>query len=215
MNPYYKLTHFALIKIFKSLFNLKAIGNKNIPQKGSVLILSNHASNLDPFLVGTSLFREVHFLAKAELFKPMLLNKTLSSLNAFPIKRGAVDRKAFSKCLQILKEKKVLLLFPEGTRSRNGELQEGHAGAGMIIAKAITNFHTIIIPAYIRDSYKSLPKGKLIPNLNPIQVIFGIPIEYSEEILNNPNKENYQKVVNIAMKKINSLKRLHNGNNLS
>lgn len=206
MNPFYRLTRFTLLKIFRSLFNLKILGNKNIPQRGSVLILSNHASNLDPFLIGTSLSREVHFLAKAELFKFVILKNILSSLNAFPIKRGTVDRKAFSKCFQILKEKKVLLLFPEGTRSRNGELQEGHIGTGMITVKAITDFYATIIPAYIRNSYKALPRGKFFPKPILIQVIFGSPIEYSEEILGNANKETYQKVVNIAMKKINNLK---------
>lgn len=215
MNSFYKLTHFTLSRIFKSLFNLKAIEARNIPQKGGVLIVANHASNLDPFLVGTSLPREVHFLAKTELFKPIALKVILSSLNAFPIKRGAVDRKAFAKCLQILKEQKVLLLFPEGTRSKDENLQEGHAGAGMIIIKAKINFNTTIIPAYIYGSHKALPKGKFFPKLSPIQVKFGPPIEYSNEMLSNPNKDNYQKAVNIAMEKINALKRSINEDNLS
>lgn len=191
------------------------MGVKNIPRKGGVLMVANHASNLDPFLVGTSLHREVYFLAKIELFKPIILKAILSSLNAFPIKRGAVDRKAFAKCLQILKEQKVLLLFPEGTRSKDGNLQEGHAGAGMIIIKAKINFNTPIIPVYIHGSHKALPKGKFFPKLSPIQVKFGPPIEYPKEILNSPNKDSYQKAVNIAMEKIKALKRSIDENNFS
>ncbi|MBU0599326.1 1-acyl-sn-glycerol-3-phosphate acyltransferase [bacterium] len=205
MNPFYKLTHLFLRVIFRFLFNLKITGSKNIPRKGGVLILSNHSSNLDPPIIAVSLFREVYFLAKAELFKFKLLKDIFSSLNAFPIKRNAVDRQALANCFQILKIQKVLLLFPEGTRSKDGKLQQGQVGAGMIIAKAKKEFGAIIIPAYIKDSFKMLPWGKYIIKPGQVQVRFGPSIEYSEEILSNLNKESYQKIINITMEKINNL----------
>src|SRR5690625_70934 len=91
-------------------------GRENVPVRGPVILCSNHISNFDPPLVGSFLKRSIRFMAKEELFHNKILGTLLTTLGAFPVKRGAGDRQALRKGLNILKDGEMLCLFPEGTR---------------------------------------------------------------------------------------------------
>ena len=114
--------------IFKIWLRWEVFGRENIPAEGPVVIAANHLSLLDPPVLGAAATRKVHFMAKSELFKPAWFGALIRKLGAFPVRRGAMDRDAIKTGLTILKENKVLAVFPEGTRSKTGEL--GRAGGG-------------------------------------------------------------------------------------
>lgn len=139
-------------------------GRDNIPEDGPVIICSNHISNLDPPIVGGAATRDLHFLAKSELFKGKFFNYFFRKLNAVPIKRGTNDRQALRESLTLLKEGKVLGLFPEGTRSKTGEIGEGLSGIGFFALRS----DAIIIPCVIIGPYKIGRK---------LKVVFGAPVE--------------------------------------
>lgn len=121
---------------FKLVTNLKIFGKKNRPENGPVIIMANHITAYDPPLVGTIMNRKVHFMAKKELFKNPILAKILKSVGTFPVKRGKPDRSAFRESFRLLNNNQVICIFPEGTRSKNGELGKAKAGSIMIALKS-------------------------------------------------------------------------------
>jgi 1-acyl-sn-glycerol-3-phosphate acyltransferase len=153
--------------VLKPYYRIETIGLENFPKEGGVLLCSNHIDNLDPPVVGITAPRPVHFMAKEELFSVLLLGKIVPHLNAFPVKRGMSDREALRKGLNILKEGKVLGLFPEGTRSKNGELGKGLAGAGFFALRTEAK----VVPCAIIGPYKSF---------HSLKVVYGKPISMQE-----------------------------------
>ncbi|MED3788970.1 lysophospholipid acyltransferase family protein [Peribacillus frigoritolerans] len=148
-------------------FRVKALGKEHIPKEGGVLICANHIDNLDPPVVGMTSPRDIHFMAKEELFHAPVLKGILPRVNAFPVKRGNSDRESLRKGLKLLKEGKAIGLFPEGTRSKTGLLGEGLAGAGFFALRS----DAVIIPCAIIGPYKLL---------RPLKVVYGPPINFTE-----------------------------------
>ena len=132
----YAFGKFVVTCTLKPFYRIEISGKEYFPKDGSVLLCSNHISNFDPPVVGMASPRDVHFMAKAELFKSPLLNKFMRSIKAFPVKRGMSDRDALRTGLKYLKENKVVGLFPEGTRSKTGKLGKGLAGAGFFALRS-------------------------------------------------------------------------------
>ena len=155
--------------LFKLFLRMEVFGRENIPEEGPVVIASNHLSLLDPPILGAAATRKVHFMAKSELFKPAWFGALIRKLGAFPVKRGEMDREAIKTGLTILKENKVLAVFPEGTRSKTGELGRAGGGAFMMGIKRKAQ----IVPAYIYGTDFSRHKG-----WPKVRVIFGKPMEY-------------------------------------
>lgn len=125
---------------------LEVHGLENIPDQGGAVIVANHVSLLDPVVLGCSIKRPIHFMAKAELFKNPFLNWLFSKLYAFPVRRGVADREAIRTAIQRLELGNLLGVFPEGTRSK--ELQEIHNGAALFGLKA----NVPIIPVYMHNT---------------------------------------------------------------
>jgi 1-acyl-sn-glycerol-3-phosphate acyltransferase len=153
--------------VLKPLYRLEVIGAENIPTTGGVIICSNHIDNLDPPVVGVSSTRSIHFMAKDELFKLPVLKSLLPSIQAFPVKRGLSDKQALRTGIQLLKDGKVLGLFPEGTRSKTGELGKGLAGAGFFALRTEAE----VVPCAIIGPYKPLKS---------VKVVFGKPVNFKK-----------------------------------
>ncbi|WNB93707.1 lysophospholipid acyltransferase family protein [Bacillus sp. NEB1478] len=152
---------------FKAVYKPEIIGVENMPETGGILLCANHIHNFDPPLVGVASPRDVHFMAKAEIFSIPVLKSILPRVNAFPVKRGMSDKTALKTGIQLLKNGKVFGLFPEGTRSKTGEIGEGLAGAGFFALKSEAH----IVPCAIVGQYK---RGK------KLKVIFGKPIDFTD-----------------------------------
>jgi 1-acyl-sn-glycerol-3-phosphate acyltransferase len=159
--------------IFKIWLRWEVFGRENIPVEGPVVIAANHLSLLDPPVLGAAATRKVHFMAKSELFKPAWFGALIRKLGAFPVRRGAMDRDAIKTGLTILKENKVLAVFPEGTRSKTGELGRAGGGAFMMAVKCKAK----IVPAYIYGT-----DLKRHPGWPKVRVIFGKPMEYDPDM---------------------------------
>ncbi|GEL76143.1 1-acyl-sn-glycerol-3-phosphate acyltransferase [Tenuibacillus multivorans] len=162
---FYQFAKTVVKLIFILMFRIKVIGKENIPKKGPVIICSNHISNFDPPLVGITSPRAIKFMAKEELFRKKGLGLLLTNLNAFPVKRGMRDRNALRTGLKLLSEGKTLGLFPEGTRSKDGEVKKGLAGAGFFAMRS----EATVIPCAIIGSYKKF---------STLKVIYGKPIDF-------------------------------------
>lgn len=150
-------------------------GVENMPAEGPVILAINHQSIWDPLVAASSLPRKVSFMAKEELFSIPVLGTVFSKLGAFPVKRGQGDMNAIRQSLTILKEGRVLGLFPEGTRSKNGEIQKGLPGMVLLMEKS----KATVVPIKMYGTRSLLTKG-----WGKIWVVVGKPL--TSEMLKAP-----------------------------
>ncbi len=155
------------------LLDLKVKGVHHVPRTGGVLIVSNHQSYLDPAIIGCHLPRPTGFLAKSELFENKFFGSFISKLYAFPVRQGEGDIGAVREAIRRLQEGNALLLFPEGSRTEDGEFLSLEAGIGLIIRKA----HVPVVPCVVEGSFASWPKGKKWFSARPVRVTFGPPLQ--------------------------------------
>jgi 1-acyl-sn-glycerol-3-phosphate acyltransferase len=178
-------------------------GTEHIPSSGPFVVVANHASVLDPILVGyTSREREVSFMAKEELFRIPLLGTLIRSCGAFPVRRGQWDREAIQKFQDFIHSGKPIALFPEGTRTLTGELQPARKGVGMLIYNA----RVAVVPAYIDGTFRAWPKGKLLPRPGKTSVTYGPVIPLDDLYLEEAGKPVYLKIAARIMENIARLK---------
>jgi 1-acyl-sn-glycerol-3-phosphate acyltransferase len=111
-------------------------GRENIPKQGAVLVVSNHLSLADPPLLNLVLNRPVRFMAKKNLFRFKVIDNFMRGLGAFPVYRGRPDRKAFRQAEQVLADGLMLVIFPEGTRSRSRQLRQAFPGPSLIALRS-------------------------------------------------------------------------------
>lgn len=164
---FYNLAKFVCSLLIKLLFRVRVEGVENFPEEGAAIVYSNHKSWWDPVVVGCVLKRPIFFMAKKELFEIPVFGYILKLLHAFPVNRGAPDRKAIRRALEVLNEKKVLGIFPEGTRSKDGVLKEPEPGIALLATKVKD---VALVPVAIKGDYKFL---------NPILIKIGKPIRLS------------------------------------
>ena len=173
----YYFVIYSVFIIFKVFYRLKIYGKDHfIP--GGAIIAPNHVSFLDPPIIAVACPEEIHFLARQTLFKSAL-GMLISELNSHPVKKDATNLKVLKVINQLLKEEKKVLLFPEGTRSSDNQLQEIKPGIGMLISKS----ESAIIPTYIHGTYGIWSRNRKFPKLfGKTAVIFGSPIQWKDYV---------------------------------
>ncbi|MFD1449973.1 lysophospholipid acyltransferase family protein [Oceanobacillus sojae] len=154
----YNFAKFIFTILFYPMYRIKVTGKHHIPKKGPVIICTNHTSNLDPPVVGTTASRTIHFMAKEELFNGKFLGGLLRRVHAFPVKRGLADRNALRGGLKILEEGETLGLFPEGTRSKDGKPGNPLPGVGFFALRSQAE----VVPCVIISEYKLFRRTKII-----------------------------------------------------
>ena len=159
------------------VFRVRVFGRENIPASGGALIVSNHQSFFDPVLIGVGLRREVDYMARASLFRNVLFRRLITSLNAFPIKREGVDVTAMRESIARIQHGRLVLVFPEGTRTRDGSLGPVRRGLSLISERA----RATIVPAVIQGAYQAWPRGAKMIRPHRIGVAFGRPITVEEQ----------------------------------
>ncbi len=179
--------------VFKPWYRIEAIGREHFPKEGGVLLCANHIHNFDPLVVGIMAPRPVHYMAKEEIFSVPVLGNMVRKCNAFPVKRGFSDREALRTGLKILKDGHVFGLFPEGTRSKTGELGKGLSGAGFFALRSTAS----VVPCAIIGPYRSFRK---------LKVVYGQPIDMEEM---RKEKASTEQVTELIMSKIEKLKNEH------
>lgn len=166
----YDLFRMIFSVLFKLLFRCEVSGLDHIPERNGVIIAANHVSNWDPPFMAAFLARDVHFMAKQELFEVPLFGSIIRKMHAFPVKRGAADRGAIKRSIQILQEGACLGLFPEGTRSKDGAMKNPEAGIALIALKA----GVPVVPAALVGTNKIFAQGCLFPK---VKVVYGKPLQ--------------------------------------
>jgi 1-acyl-sn-glycerol-3-phosphate acyltransferase len=148
MKPFYRFSSAAARIFAKIFYGVRVYGEENLDFEGPALIAANHISLFDPPLMGAMIPFEIHFMAKSELFKNPLFGKLISALNAFPVKRGRIDRNALRISGEILSAGGRILVFPEGTRQKSGILAQARPGS----AKLAVDYNVPVLPVCIMNS---------------------------------------------------------------
>jgi 1-acyl-sn-glycerol-3-phosphate acyltransferase len=190
---FYDFAKSVVTGVFKPLYRVKAVGLEHFPKEGGVLLCSNHIHNFDPIIVGIMAPRPVHYMAKEEIFSVPVLGNIVRKCNAFPVKRGFNDREALRTGLKILKDGHVFGLFPEGTRSKTGELGKGLSGAGFFALRSTAS----VVPCAVIGPYKSFQK---------LKVVYGQPIDLEEM---RKEKASAEQVTELIMTNIEKLIKEH------
>lgn len=200
-NRLYTVLRALIWLLSKIYFRLETIGAEHLPREGGVLLVPNHASNLDPTTIACGLPRQVHFLAKEELFVGAL-GTILLKTNSHPLKRSGIDRGAIRLCRDILKQGHVLMIFPEGQRTKTGELLPPKPGAALIAAQA----RVPLVPAYIQGSLEAMPTGAKWIKPKKIRVFIGKPFLLEDvDVVTMPRKDFYEMAGITIMEKIKEL----------
>jgi 1-acyl-sn-glycerol-3-phosphate acyltransferase len=149
-------------------FRGKIHGAENVPQKGALVIVSNHASNFDPPIVSNCVRRPVAYMAKEELFKVPILNQAIALYGAYPVNRGSADRQAIRSALEFLEAGWAVGLFLEGTRTPDGKINDPKRGAALIAAKA----KAPILPVCLWGT-EEIEKQGVFPRSVPVTIRIG------------------------------------------
>ena len=153
----------------KIAFKFSVVGKENLPTDENYILCSNHRTYMDPVFLGMGIPKNLFFMAKKELFEKPVLGPIIKKLGAFPVSRGKGDASAVQTAIDTVKNGNVLAIFPEGTRSKNGELSRFKSGAALIANKTGAS----IVPACICFEGKLRFRSKVV-------VRFGKPIANSE-----------------------------------
>lgn len=159
-------------------FRFRAEGQENLPKDGGFILCCNHRTYLDPLFVGAPLKHQLTFMAKEELFKVKVLGPIVHKLGAFPVARGKGDTGAMDFAVKTVEEGKVLALFPEGTRSKDGKMLKFKSGVVVIAGQT----KGTIVPACIDFTGKLVFRRK-------VTVRYGKPIDCHELHLEEINHQ--------------------------
>ena len=203
---FYRLIRAVLFISYRLLFRFKFFGSEKVPSEQDprgVILAPNHASYLDPPILGISLRRRVTYLAKDYLFKHGFVGWVLRNIGAYPIKsESANDFRSIRDLIRILKQGACVVVFPEGTRSEDGDFREPEGGIGFLAMKS----GAWVVPIYIRGSYDAMPRGTRGVRCRPIEVRYGEPFIPAQADKDVPADEHYLAVSRHIMAEIKKIK---------
>jgi 1-acyl-sn-glycerol-3-phosphate acyltransferase len=174
MTFWYLLGYSLSKALAKTFFNYRVIGAENMIEEGPCIIAANHCSFLDPPLVGVACKRAIHYLARKSLLEWPILGPIFPELNVIPVDRKNADRSALMGAIRVVKNGGAVLIFPEGTRSPDGNLQPAQPGIGMIVAKT----GAPVVPVRVFGSYEVYNRNQRRPGIGSVTVKVGRPLEF-------------------------------------
>jgi 1-acyl-sn-glycerol-3-phosphate acyltransferase len=181
---WYQILRWLICLAGSMAFGLRYFGRGNIPKTGPVLVVSNHQSHFDPPLIGSGCWRRMNYLARETLFRFAVFGWLIRSLDAIPIDRDGMGLNGIKESLRRLKRGEMVLIFPEGTRTRDGEVAPFRPGFTVLAARS----KAWILPVAIQGAYDVWPRTKKLPGLGTIHVAFGQAIP-PEEVANCDERE--------------------------
>ncbi len=174
MNPSYRVGWLAFRFVFATYFRWRVFNPERVPAAGPAILAANHASFIDPPLVGAGARRHISFLARKTLFRS-LVGVTLRSWRVVPVDRDGGGGAGLKAILERLLQGGAILLFPEGTRTTDGQLQPARSGIGLVVIKSSAP----VIPVRVFGTYTAYGRDRRVPLPKPVVVKYGRPIEFA------------------------------------
>jgi 1-acyl-sn-glycerol-3-phosphate acyltransferase len=168
---WYQFVKYLCATLAEVLMRWRATGQANVPASGGALLVCNHVSFLDVFFLGIPLGRPLNYVARSTLFVPVL-GALIRSVGGFPIQREGIGASGMKETLRRLQAGGIVALFPEGTRSHDGELGPLKPGIAALAARV----GVPVVPAGLAGMFEIWPRSRRIPVLHPIRIHYGRPI---------------------------------------
>jgi 1-acyl-sn-glycerol-3-phosphate acyltransferase len=202
LNPYYWICYNLIKLIGRIFFRLHYVHRERMINHGPVILAANHQSYLDPPFAGSASDRAIYFLARRSLLDGAVLGWLLPKLNVIPVDSDSgKDRTALKALIRILKAGEGTLVFPEGQRTLDGNLQPALPGLGLVIAKTMAP----VVPIRIFGAYAAWSAGQKWPRCRPVTVVVGEPIFFTAADLEPAGKDLYARLSQRVMDAIASL----------
>jgi 1-acyl-sn-glycerol-3-phosphate acyltransferase len=201
MNPSYFIGWCLFRFLFGAYFRCRFYNPERVPLQGPVILAANHASYLDPPLVGSGLKRSINYLARENLFRFPIVGAVLRSWQVVPVDRDRGGAKGLKAILDRLLAGGAIIVFPEGTRTRDGQLQPARSGIGLMVIKSTAP----VVPARVFGSYEAYGRHLRFPRPYRLTVTYGQPMLFEElraeakTCSKTHLKEIYQQVANEIM----------------
>jgi 1-acyl-sn-glycerol-3-phosphate acyltransferase len=202
MNFYYWLGYHLSRWLARLFFGFRIIYRERVIQTGPVILAVNHQSFLDPPLAGNAADRAIFFLAKKSLMDVPVLGWLLPKLNVIPVSLEGGDRSALKALIRVLSAGECALVFPEGTRTPDGNLQPAEPGLGLLIAKS----RAPVVPMRIFGAFDAWPIGGRVRLFRKITVVVGEPIYFSETDVSGGGRDLYTRLSQRVMDAIAALR---------
>ncbi len=200
-NWWYWSGYYLALALGRLFFSFRVVHRERRLRSGPVIVAMNHQSYLDPPLAGIAAGRETFFLARKTLLDGAFFGWLLPKLNVVPVDQEGKDRSALKALIRILKNGDATVVFPEGARTLDGELQPALPGLGFIIAKT----RAPVLPMRIFGAHEALPRGGGRLRLCPITIVIGEPMHFTEADFQTPGKALYQELSERVMARIAAL----------
>jgi len=162
--------------LFSTYFRWRVLHPERVPLTGSVVLAANHASYIDPPLVGAGIRRAVNYLARDTLFPVPVVGTLLRSWKVVPVDREGGGAAGLKAILDRLLDGGIILLFPEGTRTRDGQMQPPRTGIGLVVIKSTAP----VVPVRVFGTYEAYGRHVRIPRPYRVIVKFGQPVGFAE-----------------------------------
>lgn len=204
MNLSYRIAWLLFRLMYSTYFRWRIYNSERVPMEGPVILASNHASFLDPPAIGSALPRGCNYLARESLFRYPGVGALLRSWQAVPVDRDGAGAKGLKAILDRLLAGGVIILFPEGTRTRDGKLQPARSGIGLTVIKS----DAPVVPVRVFGTFEAYGRDVKFPKPKPIAVKYGRPMNFAglrAEAKTCPKprlKEIYQQVADEIMAEI-------------
>ena len=197
--PLYYIGRAFFRAVFRLMGRWRIYGKEDFPPSGGVILAPNHISYADPPLAGSAVERKTWFMAKSQLFEIPILGPILPKVCAFPVKRGKPDRNALRTALELLAAGEVVVVFPEGTRSPDGELQQPELGVALLALRS----GAPVVPMGLIGSDRLLPRHSPIPRFARVSVRIGKPLYFDRQ--QSPSRESLESVAKEVMSSLAAL----------
>jgi 1-acyl-sn-glycerol-3-phosphate acyltransferase len=158
--------------IWHLVYRVRIAGREHIPKEGSALVVANHQSHFDPPCIGSSIPRQSNFFARKTLFDHKIFGAAIHALGAVPIDQEGSAISGVKETLRRLKKGGIVVVFPEGARTPDGEMKEFLPGFATLAVRS----KSPIVPAAIAGAYECFPRGQKWPGFGRLAVVFGEPI---------------------------------------
>lgn len=202
MNPYYWFCYHLIQLVGRIFFRLRYVHRERMIDHGPVILAANHQSFLDPGFAGGASRRAIYFLARRTLLDGAFLGWLLPKLNVIPVdSETGKDRTALKALIRILRAGQGTLVFPEGQRSPDGNLQPAQPGLGLVIAKTLAP----VVPIRVFGAYEAWPIHEKWPRPGRVTVVVGDPIYFTEQDLERGSKDLYLRLSQRVMDAIAAL----------
>jgi len=197
-NIFYNLAK-LLARVF---FRMRVVHPERMVESGPLILAVNHTSYFDPPLAGICSRRGVYYLARKTLLQWPFFGPLFPAMNVIPVERDGNDMSALREVIKKIKDGNGVVLFPEGTRSKDGNIQPARAGIGFVIAKT----GAPVLPMRIFGAYDAFPKNSKRLHFTQITVVIGEPLVFDPNDLASATRETYQMLSDRVMEAIAALK---------